>query len=406
MKKKYLILGSFAFSLAFTRAQSPDSTFPNINKTEIEILYNQYSQDGNHSAVTGGTGTEKLTVYGPSLSYKRSSGKNIFGFQLGSDIISSASTDNIDFVISSASRMDTRSYTDINYTRLFEKSGLAVNAGLGLSIESDYFSFAKYLGISKASDDKMRNFFAQIQLLNDDLRWGRLNPDYYKPVKLIYPVELRDQDWFDIYHRYSGNLNIGFTQITDRQNILGIFTYFGIQEGLLSTPFHRIYFNDSSLAVEKLPDLRIKGSLAFRWNRFLNGNIVIKNALGGYIDNFGIVALWIENETAVKLGYQWTIIPNLRIYSQKGSGFFAPYKEHTVDEEFYTSDYDLSPLSSGKFGVGIRYKSLSIKKLTLNAITARYFFYTQSNGLAAHALTLLLNFHFKHETPRLKKASK
>ena len=132
----------------------------------------------------------------------------------------------------------------------------------------------------------------------------------------------------------------------------------------------------------------------------MNGNIVIKNALGGYIDNFGIVALWIENETAVKLGYQWTIIPNLRIYSQKGSGFFAPYKE------LYTSDYDLSPLSSGKFGVGIRYKSLSIKKLTLNAVTARYFFYTQSNGLAAHALTLLLNFHFKHETPRLKKASK
>src|SRR5207344_9873 len=104
MKKKYLVFGSLALLHLTAKTQPPgDSTTIKPRSSEIELVYNHYLQNGNHSAVTGGTGTEKLTVYGPAIRILRSSGKNVYEFNVGADIISSASTDNIDFVISSAS---------------------------------------------------------------------------------------------------------------------------------------------------------------------------------------------------------------------------------------------------------------------------------------------------------------
>ena len=59
-----------AFS-QFVKAQNilPDSLFEKkkLSKTSIEFAFSYYNQDGNNSAVTGGIGTEKLSVYATSL---------------------------------------------------------------------------------------------------------------------------------------------------------------------------------------------------------------------------------------------------------------------------------------------------------------------------------------------------
>ena len=109
MKKKIIIVSSLSFLQFFAHAQQvKDSAIQKINKTAIELVYNHYLQDGNNSAVTGGVGTEELTVYGPSINIKNTYSKSNLSFNLGADIISSASTDNIDFVVSSASAKDAR----------------------------------------------------------------------------------------------------------------------------------------------------------------------------------------------------------------------------------------------------------------------------------------------------------
>ena len=41
--------------------------------------------------------------------------------------------------------------------------------------------------------------------------------------------------------------------------------------------------------------------------------------------------------------------------NQTASDYFAPYAQHLSSEEFYTSDYDLSALSSHKYGMGVKY---------------------------------------------------
>jgi hypothetical protein len=403
MKRKYLIIGTFACMQYFAHAQLvKDTVNSKLNKTEIELVYNQYIQNGNNSAVTGGIGTEKLTVYGPALNFKNTSGKNAISINGGADVISSASTDNIDFVVSSASRVDTRVYISGDYERNFAKQNLKINGGLGSSIESDYFSISGNLGLTKSDKNNNRSFSAQLLIYDDDLRWGRTSVKYYRPVKLIYPAELRFRNWFDIYKRYSFNLKLSFTQILNKRNTLGIFPEISYQKGLLSTPFNRIYFSDGKEAVENLPNNRYKAALALKLNTFVGGIVIFKNTVNVYIDNFGILALSFGNETAIKVKPFLTLLPNFRIYTQRRSDYFAPYKVHESSEEFYTSDYDLSSFQTYNFGFGFKYspQKYTTHKFVSNSILFRYDYYFRTNKLRANIISLVIQKTILHKKSR------
>lgn len=393
MKIKYILVGSLAFLQLFAKAQSPrDSLNRRLSKTEIELVYDQYLQNGENSAITGGIGTEKLTIFGPALNIKTTFGENSIAFNFGSDIISSASTDNIDYVVSSASSIDLRNHAEVTYSHNFGKKNLVLRGGFGFSMESDYLSFSQSAGISKTYPDRMRTLSADVRIYSDDLRWGRLNEDYHRPVTLVYPSELRFRDWYDTYKRHSYNLQLGVTQTLNKRTSIGVFPDFTLQQGLLSTPFHRVYFNTDSLAVEQLPEKRIKASLAIKLNRFVGGNVILKNTLNTYVDNFAIAGIALENETAFKLRSYLTLMPAARIYYQKGSKYFAAYKMHSTTEEFYTCDYDLSTFTSFKIGVGLKYnpqKYIS-KRVIFNGVTVRYSYYYRSNKLSSHIISLAI----------------
>jgi hypothetical protein len=401
MKKKYLILGSLVFFQTLAKAQSATDTLKEkISKTEIDLVYNHYMQEGNNSAVTGGIGTEHLTVYGPMMHIKNATGKHSTAFNFGADIISSASTDNIDFVVSSPSVLDARSYLNATYERIFEKRNLAVSGAAGFSIESDYFSKGSKVGFSKEDKKRLRTYAAEVQFFNDDLRWGRLNPGYHRPVKLIYPVELRYKNWYEGYKRYSYNLKLAFTQTLNKRNRIGIFPEFAYQHGLLETPFHRIYFSDGSQAVEQLPDKRYKGALALQLNRFVGGRVVLKNTINGYTDNFGITAFSIEHETALKLKPGLTLLPNARFYTQKATRYFAGYGKHSILEQFYTSDYDLSGFQTYSIGIGLKCSPYNLSSgPQFKTLLLRYNFMHRSNNLAAHIFSISFqNEYYKKKT--------
>jgi hypothetical protein len=394
MKRKWLIIGSLACMQYFCLAQQAKDTEKfKPGKTEIELVYNHYIQDGNHSAVTGGNGTEELIVYGPSLSFKHSKGKNELSFNAGTDVISSASTGKIDFVVSSASVLDSRFYFKANYARQFEPNNFKINGGIGSSIESDYFSIHGHIGFTKNDKDNLRTFSVQFHFFDDDLRWGRINPDYYKPVKLIYPQELRDREWFDRYKRNSYHLNFAFTRILNKRNVLGFFPEFTLQKGLLSTPFHRVYFSDSTLLVENLPNHRYKGALAIRLNSFAGGMLIFKNSIDTYCDNFGILALSVENETAIKVKPFFSLLPNFKISTQKASKYFKHYREHEIGEPFYTSDHDLASATIYQAGIGFKYQTQSYqsKKSRSTIFILRYTYFFRTDFLKAHILSLVIN---------------
>ncbi|MEZ4805267.1 MAG: DUF3570 domain-containing protein [Bacteroidia bacterium] len=397
MKKLVILASVLSMFLQIAKASDKDTTKVKkevLKKTEIDVVYNHYIQDGNNSAVTGGIGTEKLIVYSPSVTYKRVQGRRGLSLKIGSDIISSASTDNIDFVKSSASVLDARTYSNLNVSSMSKSKRVNYGLGTGFSIESDYFSLPINGFISKVSKDKSREMGMEMQVFLDDLRWGRLNPGYYSPQYLIYPQELRGKDWFETTKRKSYTAKFSLSQIINKRNIIGVYPAFTVQSGLLATPFHRVFMNDSTTRVESLPEKRHKLALALKWNSFIGGRTIVKQDLSMYTDDFGIHSIAYEHEATFKLNSELGVSPFVRFYSQKGSRYFAAYKQHTVNDLYYTSDYDLSTLSSFKIGMGLKYAPFKqIGKHSLwNSVQLRYAYYKRSNGLYAHVMSCVLIF--------------
>jgi hypothetical protein len=374
-------------------AQQPDSIFAKqkLKSTQYEFLFSYYQQDGNHSAITGGTGTEKLSVYINKLNVTHAIDSfNTILIEAGMDIISSASTDNIDFRVSSASAKDNRFWIAAGYQRGFKDKKQTVGVRPTLAMESDYLSWGLSAWWTSRNDLNNWRYGLNVQLFADDLRWGRLNEDYKRPVTVVYPVELRDSLWFDIYRRYTYNIDFDFQHDINRRMSIGLFPGIIVQHGLLSTPFHRFYFVGATKAVvENLPQQRIKLPIGIQLNSFIGARIVLQVYYRYYWDNYGIHGHTINLETPIKILPQLTFVPFVRFYSQKEAKYFFPYKTAITGETFFTADYDLSGFTSFKFGTGIRYSS--IKNNFFRQISLRYAHYKRSDGLYFNQLSSYFN---------------
>lgn len=402
MKRKLITAALLSLFITYGKAQIKDSSYRirKIQKfeiTEIDLYYNQYAQYGSNSAVTGGIGTEKLNVYAPGFQISHSKNTRVWQLKGGTDIITSASTDKIDNIVSSASIMDARTHMDFSYG--IKKRDASFILGTGFSIESDYFSLPLNFAFNHISNDKRLEQGLNFQSYFDDLRWGRLNPTYRKPVKLIYPVELRYSDWFENKKRNSFTLKYHLSYALNRKTLVGGSLTLTNQIGLLSTPFHRVYFKDSSLRVERLPDLRNKLSLAFRLNRYLGLGMFNRTTIEGFTDDWGIRSLAIENELAIKLGRSHVLTPFFRIFLQKKTRYFEPYRTHELTAVYYTSDYDLSDLKTIKLGLGYKLNQgfILYRRLSFKVGEIRYSYYVQNNGLYAHVCSLNLQFESKRK---------
>lgn len=398
-----------AFS-QFVKAQNAisDSSFEKkkLSKTSIEFAFSYYNQDGNNSAVTGGIGTEKLAVYATNVNIAHQFKQlNTFSANIGLDMISSASTDKIDYRVSSASVLDQHFHTDINFKRQFKRPDLKIGGGIGFAFESDYAAVPISVSLNYTEPSKMRTYQLDFTASFDDLRWGRFDADHPGDrLQLVYPSELRYREWYDEQKRNTYNIKLGFTQVLTKKMTLGIFPEFVYQKGLLATPFHRVYFNDNTLRVENLPKQRFKFPLAIKLNAFLGNRFILKNQYSFYADNFGIIANTIEIEGALKIVPKFTLAAFFRFYHQSGSDYFKTYKEHSTDESFYTSDYDLSRFNSYKAGLSLKFYPVSKtqKKVFFENILLRYSFYYRSNNLQAH--TASFAFTFASEYVKKKKS--
>lgn len=399
MKKKYIVFGIMAASSLYTFAQKSDSAIrrKKISQTSIQLVYAHYLQTGNHSAVTGGEGTEKLTIYSPDITIRKQiDSSNSFSLNTGVDVISSASTDKIDFVVSSASRIDNHFYVNAEYNRNARNKRSSYGVNGYFSIESDYLSGGAGISANLSTADQSRELSASFEFFLDDLRWGRLNGE--RPLKLVYPEELRSTEWFDNYTRQSYNLNLGLRQIINRKMLLALFPGIAYQHGLLSTPFHRVYFKDGTARVEQLPGNRLKIPLGIQLNSFIGDRYVLRNYYRFYWDNFGIAAHTFEVECSYKATPVFLISPFFRFYTQQAADFFKPYGEHDLSEERYTSDYDLSGFESYEGGLELKLNSLGSKPgLIFTELGLRYALYKRSDGLRSHTITLLTGFQISRK---------
>ncbi|MEO6915410.1 MAG: DUF3570 domain-containing protein [Chitinophagaceae bacterium] len=406
MKKVYsavlaMYLGILSSHAQVTTKSVEDTTNYQSRKLkldEINIVSAYYHQDGNNSAVTGGVGTEKLSDFANTFDiqlskYDRKSRKNAFHFEVGVDHYTSASSDKIDpNSISSASMQDTRVYPSLNWTRTNEKLGTAFGFTGSYSHEYDYQSFGAGFNYTKISSNKNREFDFKGQAFLDT--W-----------KVILPVELRPPGYgsgseedsrgnVDYRPRNSFSGTFSLSQVINTRLQALIMIEPAWQQGLLATRYQRDYFTDGSVRVENLPDNRYKLPVAFRSSYFLDDHYIIRSFYRYYIDNWGMQAHTAEIEIAIKFSAFLSVSPFYRYHNQSGVRYFEPYGQHKTSDTYYTSDYDLSKLTSNFMGANLR---LSPPKgvfglQQFNSLELRYGHYIRSTGLNSDIVTLAMKF--------------
>ena len=97
------------------------------------------------------------------------------------------------------------------------------------------------------------------------------------------------------------------------------------QQGLLSTPFQRVYFSDVAEsfienfqladAIEQLPDSRFKVAAGGRLNWYINETFVIRTFYRYYYDDWGISSHTASAEVPIKLSDKY--IPPIDIISRQ-----------------------------------------------------------------------------------------
>lgn len=360
---------------------------------EINLVSAYYYQNGNNSAVTGGIGTEKLSDFANTIDlqlsrFNKRGRKNTFLFELGVDHYTSASSDKIDpNTISSASSSDTRIYPSLNWTQSNEQTGNSFGFTGSYSTEFDYQSIGAGFNLTRLSKDKNTQFDFKLQAFLD--QWT-----------VILPIELRtgntgkDGEHDDTAPRNSFSTSFSLSQVINEKFQAALIVEPSFQKGLLATKYQRNYFTDGSLRSETLPDKRYKLPIGLRMNYFLDDHFIIRTFYRYYMDNWGIRAHTAELEIPVKINSFFSISPFYRYNNQVGTKYFAPYGQHQPTAQYFTSDYDLSTLSSDFYGAGIRFAPPKgvFGWQRLNMLDLRYGHYSRSTALTSNIISLNLKF--------------
>ena len=365
------------------------------------------------------------------------------GWGSGTGAISAASTGVVNgvstpigtpwYASSGASRSDVLGYVSAAVAQSSEDRNQIVSANLYVSTEYDYTSLGVGLGLVKLFNEK-----------NTEL--GIKGKAYFDKWMPIYPTELHEYgkygnnflnsgyfsgvpvwdingigtsgykpsaftEWSNA-HRNSYTMTLEFSQILSAKTQFSMSVDVVGQQGLLSTPYHRIYFADKPqyfigdhtyinnyeqtsnygvfrLAddVERLPNSRLKIPVGGRFHWYLNDLATLRTFYRYYFDNWGVDSQTASVELPLKLSSNWVFTPSFRWYEQSQADYFAPYGVHLSTERYYTSDYDLSGFTSKQIGFGLGYKDIfgqvDVLGFGLKTVDFRFQHYYRSDGLEA-----------------------
>lgn len=396
---KYIISLFIILFSATVFAQDSTSTYKKrvLEASEVDFLTSFYSQDGDNAAVSGGIGSEKLTDFTPTIVVAIPlNDDDVLTIDAGVSAYTSASSSNIDpfdsnspadpYVASSgASASDLWAGGNFSYSHSSDDRNDIVSAKVSVSSEFDYFSFGFGGNYTKLFNEKNTELSVHANV-------------YLDTWKLLYPIELRQSSTFnglDKKNRNSYSVGFGFSQILSKSLQGSLSLDLVQQQGLLSTPFQRVYFSDLpdrfrenfQLAddIERLPDTRFKTAIGGRLNYYINEMFVVRTYYRYYFDDWGINSHTASIEVPIKITDKFTLYPSYRFYNQTAADYFYPHEVALSTDEFYTSDYDLSKFSANQYGFGIGYTDIFTKfrllKFGLKSIDLKYDYYKRDSGL-------------------------
>jgi len=426
MKKIFISILTFTVAIGFAQEKKQDSinTYKKrvLETIEVDFLTSYYSQDGDNAATSGGIGSEELTdVTATFIVAIPLNDDDVLTIDTGVSAYTSASSSNIDpfdndiadpFQASSgASSGDVWTNLTGSYSHSSDDRNNIWSAKLSVSSEHDYFSLGFGGSYTKLFNEKNTEINLNASAYLDT--WKPLypselttsNPGKYGTItgNLNYNPIFSE---FDSKNRNSYTVGFGVSQILSKSIQGSLMLDYVNQQGLLSTPFHRINFNDIedsfidnfqlADAIEKLPDSRSKIAIGGRLNFYINDIFVVRTYYRYYNDDWGINSHTASIEVPIKITDKFTLYPSYRYYKQTEADYFAPHEQHASSNEFYTSDFDLSKYTANQYGFGITYTDIFTKtriwKFGLKSIDLKYNQYERNTGLKSDIITAGFKF--------------
>lgn len=434
LKKIIFFMCVFAFAKAYSQT-SQDSTKVYkkrvLETTEVDFLTSYYSQDGDNAAVSGGIGTEELTdVTGTFVVSIPLNDDDVLTIDAGVSAYTSASSSNVGpfddgpadpFQASSgASASDLWANVTGSYSHSSDDRNDIWSAKLSVSTEYDYFSVGVGGSYTKLFNEKNTEVSVSGNVYIDT--WNAIYPTELRPFadggnglsnRLFTQNTITGNTNynprftpFDNEGRNSYSLGFGFSQILHKKVQGSLALDFVQQQGLLSTPFQRVYFGDIADsfidnfqladAIERLPDSRFKVAVGGRLNWFLNETFTVRTFYRYYFDDWGINSHTASIEVPIKISDKFTLYPSYRFYNQTAADYFRPYEGALSTDEFYTSDYDLSEYSANQFGFGVSYTDIFAKahlwKFGLKSIDLKFYQYDRDTTFSSSIITAGFKF--------------
>ena len=417
MKKLFLsAIALYVLMLqAFSQSTPADSTGYKqkpLTFEEANLVSSYYTQNGDHSPVTGGIGTEKVTDLSNGLEVKFSGVttkglKHTITAGLGIDHHTSASSAYVSKTGASKTG-GSRIYPSLNWQVENPHNKTSFGAGAYYSSEYNYQSIGLDATFSK--ETKTNGEFSAK---------GNV---FFDQVKLIYPSELvpgsttstdggvttyttASGRTISLSGGHEGHENIpssprttfsgtlSFAQVISKRLQGSLSVDVVGQTGYLGLPFHRVYFTDGTEAVENLPSSRFKLPIGVRLNYFLGDKIVLRSYYRYYTDDWGIKSHTASLEVPYKITPFFSIAPYYRYYIQTAANYFAAYGEHKTTDGYFTSNYAYSAFSSGYAGVNVRIAPpKGLFNSMLSTLEIRYGHYTQTTQLSANVITFAFTF--------------
>ncbi|MFV8367473.1 DUF3570 domain-containing protein [Flavobacterium sp. XS1P27] len=478
MKIKFLFLLGLISSIAFSQDKTTAPAFKKrvLESTEVDFLASYYKQDGSRSAVSGGIGSEKLTDVASNIVVAMPlNDDDVLTIDLGISAYSSASSSNINpfnstgasggggdddriaggqkatatgptgtpwQASSGASKSDQLVSIVANYSHSSDSRNFIWNTDVSFSNEYDYTSVGFGGGIASLFNEKNTEFSLKVNAYLDQWRpiyptelheyskYGSnfLNQGYFNGVSVLDQNGQNTTNYLPSafqtvsgVNRNSYSASVGFSQVLTKKLQFSIFFDVLQQQGLLSSPYHRIYFADKAnyyigqaqyintyesptnagvykLAddIERLPDSRFKIPVGARLNYYINERFILRTYYRFYSDNWDIQSHTATIELPIKLSDRFTVFPMYRYYTQTASKYYAPYETHLSTERYYTSDADLATFDANQYGFGINYTDIftgaKIWKFGLKNIDFRFNHYERSDNLNANIGTIAFKF--------------
>ncbi len=434
-KTIFSIIAFLIFSISYAQ-QTQDSvkTYKKrvLETTEVDFLTSYYSQDGDNAAVSGGLGTEDLTDFtGTFVVSIPLNDDDVLTIDAGVSAYTSASSSNVDpfdsgqpadpFVASSgASSSDVWSNLTGSYSHSSDDRNTIVSGKLSVSSEYDYFSLGFGGGLTKLFNEKNTEVSINANVYLD--KWNAIYPSELRPFAsganglanglFTNNTITGNTNYAPIFNEFSDesrnsySVAFGFSQILSKNLQGSLALDFVQQQGLLSTPFQRVYFSDVADsfidnfqladAIEQLPDSRFKVAAGGRLNWYINETFVVRTFYRYYYDDWGINSHTASVEVPIKLTDKFTVYPSYRYYQQSAADYFYGYEEALSTDTFYTSDYDLSKYSANQFGMGVSYTDIFTKmhiwKLGLKSIDLKFYKYDRDTTFSSSIVTAGFKF--------------